>query len=343
MPHRFFIAFMLPSLLAMLLFIATPIVSFTVQSLYVEHPRVLVTSETCQPSGGCTTETVVDAVAGAKLKQEKPLGKFVGLQVYGDRNHLAFAEVAKIFRTSAGFSDVVSQVYNLPFYRALVFTLTYTLTVTPLAMLVGFLLALAVNTVPRFIKSPVIFFSLLPMVITPLIGSLVIYWMIDARGILGAFIQYVFGNPDLTLKSSLALTWVTLISYGIWTNAPFSFIVFYAGLQTVPRDTLESAMVDGASRLERIRYVVIPALAPIGIFVLLVQLMDNFKIFEPILGFNAAANATSLSYFVYTSLNNQSAQMFSSAAASSVLTILGVIILLTPVLLRTTRQFAGAR
>ncbi len=327
----------------MLLFIATPIVSFGLQSLYVEHDRVLVTSETCQPLGGCTTETVVDAEATAQIRAEQPLGKFVGLQVYGDRNHLAFAELATIIATQSSIGGMVIDIYNLPFYKALVFTLTYTLTVTPIAMLVGFLLALAVNAVPRFLRSPVIFFSLLPMVITPLIGSLVIYWMINAEGILGAFIQFAFGDPTLTLKSSLALTWVTLISYGIWTNAPFSFIVFYAGLQTVPRDTLESAMIDGASRLERVRYVVMPSLAPIAIFVLLVQLMDNFKILEPIIGFNAATNATSLSYFVFTSLNNQSAQMFSSAAASSVLTIVGVIIILTPVLMRTARQFGGAR
>ena len=327
----------------MLLFIATPIVSFGLQSLYIEHDRVLVTSETCQPLGGCKTETVVDAEASAKLKKKQPLGKFVGLQVYGDRNHLAFKEMAEIFRSPLSLGDIVTRIYNLPFYKALVFTLTYALVVTPSAMLVGFLLALAVNAVPRFIRSPVIFFSLLPMTITPLIGSLVIYWMINAEGILGAFIQYVFRDPDLTLKSSLALTWATLIGYGIWTNAPFSFIVFYAGLQTVPRDTLESALVDGANRLERIRYVVVPALAPLAIFVLLVQLMDNFKILEPIIGFNAAANATSLSYFIYTSLNNQSAQMFSSAAASSVLTILGVVILLTPVLKRSARRFGAAR
>ncbi len=325
----------------MLLFIATPIASFTLQSLYIEHDRVLVTSETCQPLGGCTMETVVDAEATKQIRLEKPLGKFAGLQVYGDRNHLAFTEVANIFSVQTTLNGIVTDIYNLPFYRALVFTLTYALTVTPAAMGVGFLLALAVNAVPRFVRSPVIFFSLLPMVITPLIGSLVIYWMINAEGILGAFIQHVFDDPDLSLKSSLPLTWITLIAYGIWTNAPFSFIVFYAGLQTVPRDTLESAMIDGASRLERIRYVVMPALAPIALFVLLVQLMDNFKILEPIIGFNAAANATSLSYFVFTSLNNQSAQMFSSAAASSVLTIFGVIIILTPVLMRTARQFGG--
>jgi ABC-type sugar transport system permease subunit len=338
-PHRVFLAFILPSLVAMLLFIATPIVSFTVQSLYVEHDRVLVTSETCQPLGGCTTETRVDAAATESLRSEQPLGKFVGLGVYGDRNHLAFAEIASIFRANEGLSDIVPRIYNLPFYRALVFTLTYTFTVTPLAMLMGFLLALGVNAVPRAIKSPVIFFSLLPMVITPLIGSLVIYWMINAEGILGALVQHVAGDPNLTLKSSLPLTWATLIAYGIWTNAPFSFIVFYAGLQTVPSDTLESAMIDGASRLQRIRFVVLPALMPLAIFILLVQLMDNFRVFEPIIGFNAAANATSLSYSIFTALNNQSAQMFSSAAATSVLTILGVVILLTPVLIRTSREF----
>jgi len=342
-PHRTFFAFILPSIVAMLLFIATPIVSFAVQSLYIEHDRVLVTSETCQPLGGCVTETHVDAAATEKLRKEQPLGKFVGLGVYGDRNHLAFAEIAEIFGANDGFADVVSRIYNLPFYRALAFTLTYTFTVTPLAMLVGFLLALGVNTVPKVVKSPVIFFSLLPMVITPLIGSLVIFWMINAEGILGAFIQHVAGDPNLTLKSSPVLTWATLIAYGIWTNAPFSFIVFYAGLQTVPSDTLESAMIDGASRLQRIRFVVVPALMPLAIFILLVQLMDNFKIFEPIIGFNAAANATSLSYFIFTALNNQSAQMFSSAAASSVLTIIGVVILLTPVLMRTAREFGFAR
>ena len=92
-------------------------------------------------------------------------------------------------------ADIAARVYNLPFYRAMVFTLAYTFTVTPLAMILGFLLALGVNAVPRVIKSPVIFFSLLPMVITPLIGSLVIYWMINAEGILGAFLQSVSGNP----------------------------------------------------------------------------------------------------------------------------------------------------
>ena len=130
------------------------------------------------------------------------------------------------------------------------------------------------------------------------------------------------------------------MNYGIWTNGPFSFVVFYAGLQTVPQDTLESARIDGASRWQVTRFVIIPHLMPLATFVALVQLMDNFRVFEPIVGFSAEANATSLSWLVYNNLVSQDAQQFGSAGATSVLTILGVLILLAPVLVRTWRDFS---
>ncbi|MEW4462204.1 ABC transporter permease subunit [Roseibium algicola] len=121
--------------------------------------------------------------------------------------------------------------------------------------------------------------------------------------------------------------------------APFAFVVFYAGLQTLPMDTLESAMIDGANRWERIRYVVMPHLTPLATFVGLVLLMDNFRVFEPIIGFSSEANATSLSWLIYNDLTGQVNQLFGSAAATSILTMIGVIILLSPVLVRTWRDF----
>jgi len=135
-----------------------------------------------------------------------------------------------------------------------------------------------------------------------------------------------------------------LCVYGVWHSAPFAFVVFYAGLQTVPQDTLESAMIDGANRWERIRYVVIPYIMPLVTFVALMQLMDNFRVFEPIVGFSSSANATSLSWLIYNDLKPPDGiQRFGSAAATSLLTILGVIILLTPVLIRSWRDFHRAK
>ena len=152
--------------------------------------------------------------------------------------------------------------------------------------------------------------------------------------------QWMFDNPELSLKASPGLTWLMVIVYGIWSSAPFAFVVFYAGLQTVNSDTLEAAMIDGATRVQQIWYVVIPHLMPLVVFITLIQLMDNFRVFEPIVGFSAQANATSLSYAIFSELRSDTAR-FNSAAATSVLTIVGVAILLTPVLIRTWRDFKG--
>jgi len=162
--------------------------------------------------------------------------------------------------------------------------------------------------------------------------------MVDARGVLGTGLQWLTDDPTLSVKASTGLMWIMLMVYGVWHSAPFAFVVFYAGLQTVNTDTLESAMVDGASRWERIRFVVLPHLMPLVTFVGLIQLMDNFRVFEPIISFSASAHATSLSYAIYNDMGGET-RLLSSAAATSVLTIIGIAILLSPVLVRTYRDF----
>lgn len=337
MPHRTFWLFLAPSGIAMILFIALPIVSVIVQSLHIENEKVLVVTESCGPFG-CTEQVKVDEVASEQLNQERPLGRFNGIGTYLNRNHLAFQELSDAWKHSDGLSEFVGELMNLPFYKALAFTLTYTFATTPFVLALGFLLALAVNSLSQWIKGLVIFASLLPFIVTPLIGSLVLFWMIDADGIIGSTLQWLYEDPDLSLKASPVLTWITLIVYGIWHTTPFAFIVFYAGLQTVPAETLESAMIDGATRFQRTLYVTVPYLAPLVLFVVLIHLMDAFRVFEPIVGFSAQANATSLSWIIYNDLNQEN-KLYSSAAATSVLTIIGISIILMPVVYRTWRDF----
>lgn len=339
MRHRTFAWFVLPSVAAMVLFIALPIVSVAVQSLFVEHERVMTEVENCGPFA-CTTQVVVDAQATAALREAEPLGRFNGLGTYLNRNHLASEQLAAAWTESESWGELGARVMNLPFYKALAFTLTYTFAVTPMVLAAGLAVALLVNALPRVTRGATIFGSLLPMIVTPLVGSLILFWMLDADGILGRSLQVLTGDDDLSLKASAPLTWIMLIVYGVWHNTPFAFVVFYAGLQTVPGETLEAAQIDGASRWERVRYVVIPHLAPLTVFVTLMQLMDGLRVFEPIVGFSASAKATSLSWIIYNDLRGGDVALFGSAAATSVLTILGVIVLLTPVLIRTWRDFA---
>ena len=211
----------------MLLFIALPILSVVLQSIYAPHPAVLVEVETCTPLVGCTTETSIDQEATSDLRAAKPLGRFVGLEIFKDRGHLALSEVKEIWSATSSFGEFFSRLSNLPFYRAMSFTLTFTFIVTPLVVLVGFLVALNVNALYQKLRGLVVFLSLLPFVINPLIGSLVLFWMIDSRGILGSGLQVLLNNPDLSLKASTGLTWVMLIVYGVWHAAPFSLSLIH--------------------------------------------------------------------------------------------------------------------
>ncbi len=340
MNHGTFLRFFLPTATAMLLFIALPIISVFIQSTHTPHDQVIIEVENCTPFG-CTKSTTIDQEATRKIREEKPLGRFVGTQIYSDRSHLAFSELSAAWQRANTIGEFFSRVMQLPFYKALIFTLTYMVFVTPLSIMLGFFVALMVNTIPRLMRGPVIFFSLLPMIVTPLVGALILFWMVDSRGIIGSVVQWMMNDPNLSLKASTPLTWIMLIVYGTWSSAPFAFVVYYAGLQTLPQDTMESAMLDGASRWERVRYIVLPHLLPLTTFMFLIKIMDNFRVFEPIVSFNAGAHAQSLSYFIYSDLGGET-RLLSSAAATSVLTIVGVLVLLSPILVRTWRQFGKA-
>ena len=166
----------------MVLFIALPIASVVVQSLFVQHEQVMVEVENCGPFK-CETVIQADPDATADLRKSAPLGKYNSLKTYTNRSHLAFDELASIWATSETFAGFVSGVYNLPFYKALFFTLTYTFLVAPSVLVLGLFIALGVNRLPQVVKGPTIFASLLPMIVTPLIGSLILFWMVDADAV----------------------------------------------------------------------------------------------------------------------------------------------------------------
>ena len=97
--------------------------------------------------------------------------------------------------------------------------------------------------------------------------------------------------------------------------------------------------MDGASKWESTLHMVVPHLMPLVSFVTLMLLMDNFRVFEPIVSFSAEAHARSLSWIIYNDLRESGNPLYGSAGATSMLTIIGVVILLTPVLIRTWRDF----
>ena len=327
MPHKAFIWFVLPSVASMALFILVPLINVGYQSFFSPPPPIETTSEVCT-TNFFTNERTCETTISFEESGESDV--FRGLDFICGYSVLACKEIAE-----------GQDIWNLPFYKALAFTLFYTFITTPFIIVLGLLVATLVNSLARVVRGPIIFASLLPFIVTPLVGSLVLFWMTNnTGGLLYSLVNWAaFWTDDFSLRASVVATWTMIVTYGVWHVTPFAFIIFYAGLQTVNQNQIEAAMVDGASRWERFRHIIVPHLLPLISFVLLIHIMDAFRILEPIVSFQAFAKAQSLSTLIYEHLVLQQDKRYGSAAATSLLTILMVFVLLLPVLIRTWRDF----
>ena len=73
-----------------------------------------------------------------------------------------------------------------------------------------------------------------------------------------------------------------IIIFGIWYVTPFTIVVYFAGFQTLPAEMIEAASIDGASRLQKIRHIVIPYVSSLTVFILLFSIMDAYRVFDSI-------------------------------------------------------------
>ncbi|WP_213304358.1 carbohydrate ABC transporter permease [Paraburkholderia sacchari] len=265
--------------------------------------------------------------------------RFVGLDYYRRVLGLSTSEAS----TSSGMEAVAATTAATPprneghgdeFIDALRFTMFYTFATLPFVLVIGLLLALGVNGATKRLKGVFITASLLPFVITPLIAALSIKWLFRDGGLV----------PDLLAHFGIHVFWMAhawsarllIILYGIWQVVPFAFIILYAGLQSVPVDALEAATIDGASRLQKFRYVTLPHLMPLIVFITLIHVMDAYRVFEPVVVLTQGAFTTSVQYLTYYTLLVERNPF--KASASAMLTLVGILVLLTPLLVRTWRE-----
>ena len=309
----------------MLLFIAVPLAGVAWNSVHLTRTVYeQVDVETCSP-GFPAPVCVIEAhfrpardVDGNEIHHTQ----FVGLE-----NYHAVLETEKL-KTSLIAGDI-RQALNIHFWRALRFTLMFTLVTLPFILVCGLLLALAVHGVVKRLRAPVIFISLLPLIITPIVGALSIRWLFVGDGVATVMLENWL-QRDIAMFAQAWTIEALMYLYRIWHIVPFAFIVLFAGMQTMNREVLESALIDGASYMQRTWYLVIPHLKPLMLFVALIHLMDAYRVFDEIVGFSSQAHVISLQWLTYDylTINDAGVRHINRASASAVLTMIGILLLL---------------
>ena len=336
MKKRDFYFFVVPSLLMMFLFIAVPLAIVFKQSFYItQNVFEKVEVETCTPG-------FLKQICETKIETKPKLdenGNVIEVSVFvGFENYKNLLQINKF--KNAVYNLSLNEIEKINFWKAFRFTISFCLITLPLVIFLGLLIALTVNNLTRSIKGPVIFISLLPFIITPIIGALAIRWLFVGEGILTALLEYLM-QKDIAMFANAWTLELLMIIYRVWHVAPFAFIVFYAGLQTVNKEILESAVIDGANRFERLRYIIIPHLMPLIIFVSLIHLMDSYRVFEEIVAFSSQAYVISLQWLTYDFLipDDTGNRLINRASTSAMLTMVGVSIIITPLLKRTWEDY----
>jgi multiple sugar transport system permease protein len=162
---------------------------------------------------------------------------------------------------------------------SLAVTLIYVLGGVTVQYLIGLGLAfLCAQRLPgrRFFR--VVFF--LPMMITP-VGIAYTFRMLTdtTKGPFAPLWQWL-GLADFAWAATAWGARVAVMIGDAWQWTPFMFIVLLAALEGQPRDQVEAAMVDGASRWQVFRHITLPAILPVSITLVLIRLIEGFKIVD---------------------------------------------------------------
>jgi sn-glycerol 3-phosphate transport system permease protein len=209
------------------------------------------------------------------------------------------------------------------YYQAILVTAVFASIVAGAALALSLLLAVQAD---RALTGAGIYKTLLiwPYAVAPVVaGVLWLFMFQPSLGILAKDIR-ILGydwNPYLHAGDALALVIVS----ATWKQISYNFLLFLAGLQSIPRSLIEAAAIDGASRSRRFWTIVFPLLSPTAFYLLTVNLVyvffDTFGIIHAVTRGGPAGATTTLVYKVFND-GQAGGDLGGSAAQSTILMLI---------------------
>ena len=216
------------------------------------------------------------------------------------------------------------------FWNALRFTAIYTIVVTALELVLGFVLALVFDRAfpgKKWLLSVII----LPVMIAPALMGIMFRLILNQDiGLVPAIFRSMGESVSLFSSDSI-IPVLVILDLLQWT--PFTFLLFYSALQSVPEELYEAAALDRARYLRVISSIVIPLLLPTIFIAGFLRAIDAFRTFDTIYvltGGGPGNSTTTLSIYIYKILSGGDFGTASAAAA-----IVAIVMLpLVPIVVR---------
>jgi multiple sugar transport system permease protein len=193
------------------------------------------------------------------------------------------------FQTGAGqaarwsMSNFVRLASDGFFFSALGHTFVYAAVALTIEFIFGLGLAVLVDQPMRgrsFFRSALLIPMMIPSVVVGVVWRLMLNP--DFGAINGTLKAAGVGTESLTWTASPYLALASVIGVDIWQWTPFMFLVLLAGLQAIPQEPYEAALIDGSSRWQTFRHITLPLLKPAILIALLLRTIDLLRVFDQI-------------------------------------------------------------
>ncbi|MDD2583234.1 MAG: sugar ABC transporter permease [Desulfuromonadaceae bacterium] len=173
--------------------------------------------------------------------------------------------------------NFVNTLQNEAFQLALKNTLLFLLICVPLNMILPLLVAIAVKSIGE--QSRLFRLAYISPLVVP-VASVAIFWSIRFApgGTVGRMLG-ILGIPEIDFLHSGWAVFVVALIY-LWKNLGYMMVLYLAGLSEVPGSYYESASMDGAGAIQTFRKITLPCLRPTIFFVLVMSVVNCFKVFR---------------------------------------------------------------
>jgi multiple sugar transport system permease protein len=228
-----------------------------------------------------------------------------------------------------GLDNYIRILSDGDYWTSLSATATYVFLSVTFELIIGLTLALALQS-QKWFKNFTRSFLLAPMFITPIaVGLMFRFFLNDQLGAIPYYLDQVGLSYDF-FGSGRAL--VSLAFIDVWQWTPFMVLLLLAGLESIPKQPIEAARVDGANRFYIFRRVTLPMLSPILIVAVLLRGLDALKVFEYVYATTRGGpgiETKTIQYLTYqTGISYYRLAEASAMAFILLVIVLGIIILL---------------
>lgn len=233
---------------------------------------------------------------------------------YSVTDYYYLSAKAPAFLGLKNFTKIFADEY---FRQALFNTIKFTVIAVFFEVLVGLGMAVLVNSFKKGQKV-IRTITLLPDLLPPVTVALM--WQIMFSNNDGLFNSVLtgLGLAPVNWLNNIHTAFYAIVVIDIWQYAPFVFLLLYAALQSVPQGQYEAAAIDGANAFQRFLYVTIPNISKNIVMVVLLRVIDTFRLFDKvnILTKGGPSNSTAtITQYIYNYGVNQLKVGYASAAS----------------------------